>query len=252
VRVRTTFALVALVMPLQVPPARSQAPAFEAASIKPTHDTPGSTSGITSTPGRITGRNVTLKRCIRGAYDIPETLILSGPKWIDEDRYDIEAVASGPASDHEMMVMLQSLLADRFQLKFHREQKDMSGYALVVTSGLRVERSPDDTPATTSASRGRLEARASTMANLAQKLSDALKVPVVDFTRLEGRFNFTLSWDPTEVNPSAPASTSTSSARSSGPSVFTAVQEQLGLKLESRKVPVDVLVIDAASKPSVN
>jgi uncharacterized protein (TIGR03435 family) len=239
VRARTTCALVALGMLLQVPLARSQAAAFEAASIKPTHDTPGSTSGINSTRGRITGRNVTLKRCIRGAYDIPETLILSGPKWIDEDRYDIDAVASDPAGDHEMMVMLQSLLVDRFQLKLHREQKEMSGYALVVKNGPRVERVPNDTSATTSASRGRLEARASTMANLAQKLSDALKVPVVDVTHLEGRFNFTLSWDPTDVNPS-------------GPSVFTALQEQLGLKLESRKVPVDVLVIDAASKPSVN
>jgi uncharacterized protein (TIGR03435 family) len=74
------------------------------------------------------------------------------------------------------------------------------------------------------------------MGNLAQKLSDALKVPVSDFTHLEGRFNFSLTWDPRD--------------QPTGPSVFTALQEQLGLKMESRKVPVEVLVVDAASKPS--
>ncbi len=237
-------------------PLVSQTPAgpkasFEAASIKPTQDLPGSTSGIRSTPGRITGRYVTLKRCIRGAYDIPETLIFGGPKWIDEDRYDIEATASGPAGDDELMVMLQSLLAERFHLQFHREQKDTSGYALVLArTGPRVEPSPNDSSSSTHSSRGRIEARASSMANLAQKLSEALKTPVVDFTGLQGRFDFTLSWTPDEdLKPLAPASGSTVS---SGPTVFTALQEQLGLRLESRKVPVEVLIIDSVQKPIAN
>ena len=226
-----------------------QKPTFEAAAIKPSQDAPGSTSGIRSTPGRITGRYVTLKRCIRGAYDIPETQVLGGPKWVDEDRYDIEANASGPAGDHELMIMLQSLLTERFHLQFHREQQQVSGYALVnAKGGTKVERSQSNS-ARTSASRGRIEAQASTIADLAQKLSEALKMPTVDFTDLDGRFDFTLSWDPDDPITSA---SSRNPSPVSGPSVFAALEEQLGLKLESRKVPVEVLVSDKVEKPTLN
>jgi uncharacterized protein (TIGR03435 family) len=232
--------------------AQSARPAFEVASIKPIQAAPGSASGIQSLPGRIIGRNVTLKRCIRGAYDIPETLIFGGPKWADEERYEIDAKAAGPAGDHDMMVMLQSLLAERFHLVFHREQKQMSGYALVVAKrGLKAERSAKDNGARTSTSRGSIEAEASTMANLAQKLSDALREPVADFTAVEGRFNFKLSWNPDDAKPLTPRVTGTP-AESSAPSMFTALEEQLGLKLESRKVPVEVFVIDNVEKPSAN
>src|ERR1700722_3142542 len=175
----------------------SQAISFEAASIKPTLAAPRSTAGIQETTGRIAGTNVTLKRCIRGAYDIPKTLIFGGPKWVDEERYDIEAVAAGPAGGHDLMAMLQSLLADRFQLKFHRERREIAGYALVLAKGgIKAEVSAQDASAKNSASRGRLESQASTMVNLAQKLSDALHTPVVDFTALDGKYDFTLTWDP--------------------------------------------------------
>ena len=93
---------------------------FEVASIKPSQAPHGSASGIPSVPGRIMGHNVTLRRCIRGAYDIPETLIVGGPKWVDEDRYDIEAKAAGPAGNHDLMLMLQSLLEERLHLVVHR------------------------------------------------------------------------------------------------------------------------------------
>jgi uncharacterized protein (TIGR03435 family) len=231
-----------------------QKPAFEAATIKPTQAAPGSSSGITEVKGRIMGRNVTLKRCIRGAYDIPETLIFGGPKWADEERYDIEATAAGPAGGRDLAIMLQSLLAERFHLVFHREQRQMSGYALVVAKGLKAEPAAKDAAArtNTSFSDGTIDAQASTMANLAQKLGDALRVTVVDFTRAEGRFNFKLSWNPEDSKPLPPNAAGRSPGEPSGPSIFTALQEQLGLKLESRKVSVEVLIIDQAEKPDAN
>ena len=243
----------ALVLLLQAPKPVSQALSFEAASIKPTQSPTGSASGIRTDTGRIMGRNVTLKRCIRGAYDIPETLIFGGPAWVSEDRYDIDATAAGPARTPELTIMLQSLLADRFQLVFHRERREVSGYALVLAKGrIKAELSAKDARAKNNASRGSLESEASTMANLAQKLSDALRTPVADFTGLDGTYNFKLTWNPDDAQTLSAGGTGRPSAESSAPSIFTALQEQLGLKLESRKIPVEVIVIDSSSKPSEN
>src|SRR5262249_38946855 len=118
-------------------------------------------------------------------------------------------------------------------------------------AGLKAERSAEGTKATTNASfsTGSIDAQASTMANLAQKLSDALHVPVADSTKINGAFNFKLSWNPKDLT--APAAVK-SVGEPSAPSIFTAVEEQLGLKLESEKRPVEVLVIDSVQRPSEN
>jgi uncharacterized protein (TIGR03435 family) len=231
-------------------------PAFEVASIKPSKDEPGS-SGITTDKGRISGRNVTLKRCVRGAYGVQESQILGGPKWVDEDRYYIDAKAAGPAGDRELMLMLQSLLAERFKLAFHRETRALPGYALVVgKSGLKAKPSQPDTPSRTSSRWGSIDAEACTMAQLALKLSEVLHLHVADFTAVPGEFDFKLEWtsDDMQAKPPSRGDTPATAAldAASGPPIFEALQEQLGLKLESRKVPVEVLVIDHAEKPSEN
>jgi uncharacterized protein (TIGR03435 family) len=226
------------------------APAFEAASIKPSQDPPGSSSGITTTKGRISARNVTLKRCVRGAYGVEEPHILGGPKWLDEARYNIEARAAGPAGDRELMTMLQSLLAERFKLAFHRETRALPGYALVLgKGGLRAKPSAPDAGSRTSSRWGSIEASGCTMAQLALKLSEVLHLPVADFTAVPGEFDFKLEWTSDAMQATPPDAVPDTA---SGPSLFAALQEQLGLKLESRKVPADVLVIDHAEKPSEN
>jgi uncharacterized protein (TIGR03435 family) len=226
------------------------APAFEVASIKPSQDPPGSNSGLTTTRGRISARNVTLKRCMRGAYGVEEPRILGGLKWLDEDRYNIEARAAGPAGDAELEVMLQSLLAERFKLSFHRETRALSGYALVVgKSGLKARPSEPDADSRTSSRWGSIEAAGCTMAHLALKLSEVLHLPVADFTAVPGEFDFKLEWTFDDMQAKPPDAVPDAA---SGPSIFAALQEQLGLKLESRKVPADVLVIDHAEKPSEN
>jgi len=221
------------------------APQFEVASIKPSAEPPGS-SGITTKKGRLTAQNVTLKRCIRGAYGVPEIQILGGPPWIGDDRYFIEATAAGPVGDPELSVMLQALLAERFKLALHRETRALPGYALLVGKGLKAKRSDPDSESRTNYSQKSIQAERCTMAQLAQKLSDALHTPVADLTAISGAFDFTLEWTPDDMKAALGGNAPF------GPSIFAALQEQLGLRLESRKVPTGVVVIDHAERPSEN
>ena len=222
-------------------------PAFEVASIKPTRSEPGSLSALNTEIGRVTARNVTLKRCVRGAYDVPENQVLGGPKWAEEDRYDIDAKAPGPAGDHDMMIMMRALLAERFKLVFHRETRPLNGYALVTAKGgLTAKHSAPGTPSIGNSTRQSIDATGCSMGRLAQKLAELLHLPVADLTAIDGDFDFHLEW--THENLMAKAA----EAATPGLSIFDALQEHLGLKLEPRKVPTPVLVIDSAEKPSEN
>jgi uncharacterized protein (TIGR03435 family) len=142
-------------------------PAFEVASIKPSTAEPGSLSGVNTEKRRVTARNVTLKRCMRSAYGVPEAQIFGGPKWVDEDRYDIDAKAAGPARDRELMVMLQSLLAERFKLVFHRGTRLLSGYALVVGKNgpMAKHSAPDAAQSRTNSRRGQSKPKRVAWAN---------------------------------------------------------------------------------------
>jgi uncharacterized protein (TIGR03435 family) len=214
-----------------------QTPAFDVASIKPSTAEPGSGSGISTDTGRIAGRNVTLKRCIRGAYNIPEAQIFGGPKWVDEERYDIDAKSTGPAGGQALMAMLQQLLAERFKLVIHRETRPLAGYALVVgKKGIIAKLSESTGPTRSNSSRRSIEGEACSMGCLATKLAEVLHVPVTDSTGLEGRFDFKLEWVPDDLQTA----------------VMPALEEQLGLKLEGRKIPTEVIVIDSAEKASAN
>jgi uncharacterized protein (TIGR03435 family) len=218
--------------------ALAQPPAFEAAAIKPSKE---AVRGITwdTGPGRINVRG-TLKGLIWIAYQVKDFQVSSGPKWLDEDRFEINAKAEGPANDPQLLAMLQTLLADRFQLAIHHEQKIAPAYALVVAkSGLKIK--PVEAAGSSSkGGRGVLTAKGLTMAKLADRLSRNLDAPVTDLTGAPGAFDFKLEWsiegDKDEVQSA----------------LFTALQSQLGLKLESRKVPIDMIVVDKAEKPSEN
>jgi uncharacterized protein (TIGR03435 family) len=216
-------------------------PTFEAASIKPSNADSRNSANNTS-PGRINFQNVTLKRCLESAYGVPKAQVVGGPEWLDEYRYDI--VATAPSGDQDLMPMLQALLADRFKLALHRETRPLRGYALTVgKDGLKMKPSEPETKARTNNSRGSIDAMACPMDHLALKLSAALNAPVADLTQTPGAFDFTLKWTPDEIKtPDADAP----------PSIFTALQEQLGLRLEARKVPMEVLVIDHVEPPSAN
>ena len=213
-------------------------PAFEVASVKPSQRG-SSGGGITPGPTGLTARNVTLLFCIRIAYDVQDYQV-AGPDWISTEQYDIAAKTGAPVQQDQLRLMLQTLLAERFKLVMHREQRTRSVYQLVVgNNGPKLTPAKPDESSGITADIGHLTLSAASMPVLARRLSQQLHEPVLDATGLTGTYDFTLDW---AQNDSVP-----------GPSLFTAVQEQLGLKLETKKVPVDVLVIDHAEKiPTAN
>jgi uncharacterized protein (TIGR03435 family) len=240
-------------------------PAFEVASVKPSTPVPGSAIGLFTYPGgRIVASNYTLRMLIHEAYDIEDYRILSGPRWVDEDRYNIEAKPSEssesskwvPANfktppNPEMRQMLQTLLADRFQLKVHTEAKKESVYALVVAKGGPKLKTPTTTKepfvsfgrvgsVDKAAVLSTLNGQNATIAQLVERLATVVKRKVLDQTDLKGNFDFQLEYAADLAQSDA------------GESVFQALQDQLGLKLETQPGSTDVLVIDHAEKPSGN
>ncbi len=233
------------------------APAFEVASVKVSKAPPGG-SDSDSTVGSIRMRNFTLRRCIQLAYNVKESQVLGGPKWLDSDRYDIDAKSAAAARDRELMMMLQTLLAERFQLALHRESKTYPGYALVVSkAGLKMHAvEPGESDLSTH--NGSMTAEKASMANLAEDLSRRLRVPVVDASRVTAVFVFKFEFPPRD-NSTAPrhwrypmGMRMASDPASYEAALSHALEDQLGLKLEARKIQQEVLVIDRAEKPAEN
>lgn len=229
-------------------------PTFASAFIKP-NKSPETSSSYNTLPGKLNIRNKTLKDCIRLAYGVKIAQLPGGPKWAETERYDIEAAAKGPASEPQLMAMLQTLLKERFKLDFHRETRMVPGYALsVIKSGLKLHE-VEPGPGHVNLRRNALDGQRVSMVNLAQTLSDLLGMPVLDATAIPGVFDFRLTWTPS-VDVPRPGLSDEDAERTvlpgdSFPSLFAAIQEQFGLKLEVRKAPLDVLVIDRAQKPVV-
>jgi uncharacterized protein (TIGR03435 family) len=254
-------------------------PQFEVASIRAA--APGSPAyrlRLTFAPGgRLTVPNYTVKELIALAWEIQPFRISGGPAWIDSIRYNVSAKADHDVEWKEATLMLQSPLTDRFQLTMHRESKDLPIYALVLAKkdgklGPRLIESKEDgcTKADPSALQPepgkapkpqcdmlagtfrRLKGTSVPPGELALAFGNILGRMVVDKTGLTGNFDIDLAWTPDDTQylqlpPGVPAP-----PPSDGPSIFVALQEQLGLKLESQKGPVEVFVIDRAEKPSEN
>jgi uncharacterized protein (TIGR03435 family) len=247
----------------QPPAPRPTFDTFEVATIKPVESTAKSPRYITMQgPHRFIEKDYTLKLLIAAAYDLNARTISGGPAWVETDHFDITAVTGGDVqpTHAEQMSMLRSLLADRFQLAFHREPREFSIYSLELANPKSRSRlKPSTVPADQAPSlismvypqKVVLPARNATMGDFASLLQRAiLDRPVVDHTRLAGHFDFDLEWAPDDSQFGGdvkPASDDSPSA-----SFFTAVQEQLGLKLVATKGPVSALVIDKADEPSAN
>jgi uncharacterized protein (TIGR03435 family) len=220
--------------------------AFDVASIKPHVPTPGPfRSSANVDPEGIRYSNVTLKSAIAQAYSVASYQIAGGPEWLASERYDIVAKAAAPAPKPQLMLMLRSLLEDRFGVRLHQETRELPIYALLVgKSGPKI-RPVEDTGATEmgGGDNHQLTARQVSMKALAGTFSRQFGMQVVDMTGLRGVFDFNLDYAPDDI---------ATSDVGSAPSIFTAVQEQLGLRLDARKGPVEVVVIDHAERPSQN
>jgi len=234
---------------------------FEVAVIKPApSDSPGRYIRMQST-NRFFAKGMTLKQLVAAAYSLNPKEIFGGPEWTDTDHYDTVAKTPGQVEPNpdEQMAMLRKLLADRFQLAFHREQKEMPIYALTVAkSGPKLQKSTapvDEQPYLITVvlpDHLRLPARNATIGQFAATMRHAwLDRPVVDRTGISGRYDFVLEWTPDETqfggelhlpaNPDNPE-----------PDLFAAVQQQLGLRLEATRGPTEILVIDRVKQPSEN
>ena len=261
---------------------------FEVASIKPSDP---NTQGITfrNMPGRLEINGATLRVLIEQAYDIRDFQISGGPKWIDSDRFDVSAKIEGGANPHPDLTnipdqrkqmerqrkRLQSLLADRFQLKIRRETKEMQAYVLTTAkngSKLKEAKLEEPTPVDNKAQLpprgpgirvgyGRITGQFITLDFLAQILAQQVGRPVIDTTGLTGSYDFALEWTPDPAQgqgpgmmpaPGLPRPDVQASADAGGTSLFAAIQEQLGLKLDSQKAPVEIIVIENVEKPSEN
>jgi len=237
---------------------------FDVASIKPTPPGAGGRWIRMQSTHEFAAKNHALKTLVAAAYNLNPRAISGGPAWVDSDRFDIVAKAPSAVRPNldEQMSMLRKLLADRFQLTFHREQKELRIYALTVAKGgpkLKESAvSPDALPEgppplifVVSPQLVRLPGRYATMADLASVMQRAaLDYPVVDKTGLSARYDFDLEFTPDEtVFGGAGGGASDDSAK---PGLFAAISQQLGLRLEAVRGPVEALVIDHVERPSEN
>jgi len=266
----------------------AERPKFEVISVKPHKpDTSGPEYMLTMTQrGRLLYTGVKLDTLISSAYQLKpaQARLISGmPKWAASQVFDVEARAPGDPPHEQMLLMLQSLLADRFKLAIHPETRQLPVYALVLMkagrTGSQLQPHSDAAeclklapgqPAPTSdfgvipppppvcgrfmSGAHRIAGNNVTMEMLAEDLGAAPSMdrPVVDRTGLSGSFDLTLEYTPREQLDSQPGPDASASDPSAPPSVFTALQEQLGLKLEPQTGPVDVLVVDHVEQPSPN
>jgi uncharacterized protein (TIGR03435 family) len=239
---------------------------FDVISVKPNR-TGAADAQMGMSPDGYTSTNIQLHDLLLQAFQLQEQQLVGEPKWTTSDHWNIDArIAAEDMATlrelnyHQRLSMFQAILTERFGLRVHHETRTLPVYALVVAKGgpkmTPSKPRPDDPggmqgdPGVLNASRGKERGRGAMMEFLAEDLSDELGRKVLDRTGLTGRYDFTLTWTPDDS--AAATGGSAASGAAQGPSLFTAVQEQLGLKLEPVKAPVDVVVIDHLEKPSEN
>lgn len=232
---------------------------FDVASVKRSGGLGGLTRYLPNGGIRFTG--VTLKVLVEIAYGVRPFQVIGGPGWIDTDGFDIDARpptdSANPADpatlsreQRKVGERLRSLLADRFGLTIHRETREQPVYTLVAANGGPKLKESAEGKNFIRAGRGSFRGQSVGLRMLVLNLSNVLDRQVIDKTGLTGSYDFELKWAPDILSsgPDGPASPSDTD----GPSLFTALSEQLGLKLESAKGPVQVWVIDGVDKPSLN
>ncbi len=234
---------------------------FDVVSVKPSAPDEHNSFMMRNLPGgTVRFAGMPLRMLIMSAYDVKAFQISGGPDWIRTDRWDIQAKVEGVEGRLTMphqRPMLQALMADRFQLKIHKETREMPVYALVVDkkgSKLVAHTAGD---AQIRSGNGSLNIKKGGMPWLTFWLSQQLGRVVIDQTNLKDEYDYTLQWTPDPGQGGAesiglPPEMPRPRVETNGPSIFTAIQEQLGLRLVSQKGPVEIVVIDSVEKPSAN
>jgi uncharacterized protein (TIGR03435 family) len=230
------------------PMAKNADPAFEVAAIERS-DPNDRNSGFHLDGRRIFIENMPMRSLVCFAYSIQRSQIVNAPAWFNEQLWDIRGVpdVEGVPDQRQQRRMVEKVLAERFGLVAHREMREMAVYTLTVAKAgpkMETSKSAPNAPIDQSGDgRGVIRYTNNSMADFAVSLQFTVGKPVLDKTKLSGRYNFTLRWTPDEVatpDPNAP------------PGLFTALEDELGLKLEAARAPADVVVIDAVTRPTQN
>ncbi len=273
-RLLLSLSLTTIVVPLVAQSAPTIPPAYDVVSIKPNKSGSGNVS-VSISPEGFTATNMSVESLMQNAYGLKTANQIYGlPAWTKSSTFDIQAKATPDVIEalkklpreeafQQRRLMMQGLLADRFQLKLHHETRELPVYALVIAKGgpKLKQSTPGDTypngfkgpdgvghGGSMMVRGGQMDAQGLPISNLADNLSNQLHRQVLDKTGLTGNFDFSLHWAPDDL-----AADSTSSAsETTAPSLFTAVQEQLGLRLDPTKGPVDTVVVDHIELPSEN
>lgn len=270
---RESFAVALIVL---VATAQTPRPSFEAASVK-VNRARGPLTRIASPTGRFSAVNVTLRMLIRNAYQLQDFRMSGGPNWMDTDRFDVEATAGASVPLDQIRAMTRTLLEDRFHLKTHTETRELPIFVLSLArrdgklgdqikvsgkeclpmtppAGAPPPPPPPPGPTANGApgcpsmlAPGNISGRKITITRLAATLSIFLSREIVDKTNLSDEFDLDLRWTPDQP---PPIDVRNAPADPTAPPLFTAMQEQLGMKLDSLRGPVEVLVIDSAEKPT--
>jgi len=260
----TRLALLLALSAATAVPLASQTPSFEVVSVRPNMSGESDSQQWTFVNGRFTGINVTVRMLLMTGYGqpqpLPDYLIVGGPDWIGSARFDVVATAENGAA---LPLLLRQLVEDRFKVRAAFQKRNMPIYELILSTkggslGPAIRRNNGDCdgratgpPCVGQIRPGLITGRGLTMERIASALARVMPSvgrPVIDRTGLVGAFDFSLSWTPdqavTNCTPGIPT------IDPNGPSIFTALQEQLGLKLEAARGPVEVLVIDSVERPT--
>jgi uncharacterized protein (TIGR03435 family) len=241
------------------PAAFGQAPAFDVASVKVSQS--GGEGGgrgmrgretIQVSPDGVIMRNVSMRSCTRWAYHVLEYQV-SGPDWINVERYDINAKAAGEVPEDQLRVMMQSLLAERFKMTTHRQTKEMQAYLLqVAKGGLKVKESASEGEMDVKPDQGRMQVsfQRATITNLVDALVNVFRAPVIDETGMKGKYDVTINM--AKYLPDMGHGPGSGEAPPDPQAiVMRGLQEELGLKLEPKKMPIELVVIDHVEKAPV-
>lgn len=235
-------------------------PTYEVASIKANTDGDFRLAFDIRPDGTLTATGITLKRLLMTAYNVQGFRLVGGPSWVGSDRWDLQAKPNRVTSPADVRQMLRTLLEDRFQLRSHPETRKLPVYELAVDRrGVKFQKAKDGAEPAVEVTSGSIHLRRATAATFASQLSYALGRPVINKTGLSGEFDFALEWTPepgVDGGPSTaglpPGTVQPPASAPEGPSIFTAILEQLGLRLKSGRAPVEVIVIDAAKRPTAD
>ena len=233
----------------------AEAVGFEVASIKPTPSSLVETQWGPAPGGRFTAQGITAKQLIALAYGVRESQVVGGPKWIHQNRWNVEAKAanfSGTFNRQQLLEAAKSIVSERFQLRARTETREMAVYLLVVADGGHRLKATTEASPFMRVARGVLEGKSVTMDLLARTLSNTLDRAVINQTGVQGAYEVRLTWTPDPGLDGAPGGNPTDHDVSILGSIFTEIQNQLGLRLKADRGPGEVVEIEQVQLPGEN